>query len=152
MNTSLYWEDIKRIAELEYSWDKFYKKTLLIAGASGMIGTFLVDVLMYRNKTHNMKCKVIAVGKNRDKGYSRFQNYWTSPYFEFISWDITTPYPSLVMYYNPYIHNISLKIFLHHLYFLHIFLQKKEIIILYCFSPLLNLANFLRAMVKNNEL
>lgn len=107
MNTSLYWEDIERIAELEYSWDKFYEKTLLIAGASGMIGTFLVDVLMYRNKTHNMKCKVIAVGKNSDKAYSRFQNYWTSPYFKFIPWDITIPYPSKINNIDYIIHAAS---------------------------------------------
>ena len=107
MDTSLYWKDVERIAELEYSWDKFYEKKLLIAGASGMIGTFLVDVLMYRNKTHNMKCKVIAVGKNKDKGYFRFQNYWTSPYFEFIPWDITIPYPSKINNIDYIIHAAS---------------------------------------------
>jgi len=91
MKTALYWKDVEKIGQMDYSWNQFFEKTILIAGASGMIGTFLIDVLMYRNKVYNMKCKIVAIGKSQEKGYLRFQRYWLSSNFKFIAWDITMP-------------------------------------------------------------
>ena len=55
-----------------------------------MIGSFLIDVLMEKN-LHGLNCKVYALGRNLDKAKNRFEKYWTSPLFEFVSHDINEP-------------------------------------------------------------
>ena len=90
INNSIYREDIKYVADLEMPWEKLNNKSILITGASGLIGSFLIDVLMEKN-LHGLNCKVYALGRNLDKAKNRFERYWTSPLFEFVSHDINEP-------------------------------------------------------------
>ena len=39
----LYVEDIKKISDYTFPWEKLENKKILITGASGMIGTVLVE-------------------------------------------------------------------------------------------------------------
>lgn len=86
----LYREDIKYVSDLELPWEKLSNKSILITGASGLIGSFLIDVLMEKN-LHGLNCKVYALGRNPEKAKNRFERYWTSPFFEFVSHDINEP-------------------------------------------------------------
>lgn len=63
--TSLELEDIKNVAELDYNWDKLTNKTILISGGTGFIGTFLCNVIRYRNKIYNQNIKVISIAFNQ---------------------------------------------------------------------------------------
>lgn len=58
-------EDISRVAELPYNWDKLTNKTLLISGGTGFIGTFLCNVLRYRNEKYCQHIKVICLAFNQ---------------------------------------------------------------------------------------
>lgn len=80
----LYQEDIQKCAELPIEWEKFRNKSVLITGASGLIGSFLIDVLMYKN----LNCKVYAIGRNVEKAKIRFAPYWGTENFEFVAADI----------------------------------------------------------------
>ena len=71
-------------------WEKLKNKSVLITGASGLIGSFLIDVLMRKNISE-LNCKIYALGRNVDKAKNRFEKYWTSPCFEFVSHDINDP-------------------------------------------------------------
>lgn len=42
-------QDIKIVAEQPYNWDRLTNKTILISGGTGFIGTFIIEVLRYRN-------------------------------------------------------------------------------------------------------
>lgn len=90
IDNSIYIEDIKYVAGLELPWEKLSKKSILITGASGLIGSFLIDVLMEKN-LHGLNCKVYALGRNLDKAKKRFEKYWESPLFDFVSHDINEP-------------------------------------------------------------
>lgn len=90
IDNSFYREDIKYVADLELPWEKLSNKSILITGASGLIGSFLIDVLMEKS-LHGLNCKVYALGRNLDKAKNRFERYWTSPLFEFVSHDINEP-------------------------------------------------------------
>jgi len=90
IDNSIYREDIKYVASLELPWEKLDNKSILITGASGLIGSFLIDVLMEKN-LHGLNCKVYALGRNLDKAKNRFERYWASPLFEFVSHDINEP-------------------------------------------------------------
>lgn len=73
-NNPLYISDAEKIAALNLEWEKFSGKSFLISGASGLIGSFLVDVLMLRNSKHNQHIKIHALGRNLESA-KRFSSY-----------------------------------------------------------------------------
>lgn len=91
LDNELYLSDVKAVAEMELPWDKLVNSSMLISGASGMIGSFLIDVIMYRNMHTSMNCKVYALGRNEEKAKQRFDYSWDTDTFEFISCDINKP-------------------------------------------------------------
>ena len=56
-----YKQDVAAAAGCDLPWEKLNGKSFLITGASGLIGSFLTDVLMYRNINNGMNCHVIAM-------------------------------------------------------------------------------------------
>lgn len=57
-------EDISRIADLPYNWEKLRDKTILISGGTGFIGTFISNVIRDRNNKYNNDIKVISVSRH----------------------------------------------------------------------------------------
>jgi len=49
LKNNLYRFDIEMVANNNVPWEKLNNQSVLISGATGMVGSFLVDVLMYRN-------------------------------------------------------------------------------------------------------
>jgi len=90
-NCSLYIEDLCTIASANINWNQFKEKSILITGASGLIGTFLIDLLMYRNTQYNNNITVYAVSRNKDKAVFRFKEHFNSNLFHYIQKDIQTP-------------------------------------------------------------
>ena len=88
INHPFYLDDVNYVASLPLPWEKLENKNFLISGASGLMGTFLIDVLMYRNEKHGMGCKVYAISRNRAKAESKFARYLGSPNFEIAVCDI----------------------------------------------------------------
>ena len=88
LNNSLYREDVEKVLELPLEWEALKNKKFLIAGATGMIGTFFVDVLMCGNQSKELNCKVYALGRNRESAQSRFSEYFSNPNFVFMEVDI----------------------------------------------------------------
>jgi len=86
--SELYKEDIETIASSNIDWDKLKNKSIMITGATGLIGTFLIDVLMYRNAKYGDCITVYAVSRNKEKATNRFNGYFDSRYFVFIQIDI----------------------------------------------------------------
>ena len=39
----------------------------MLSGATGLIGSFLVDVILEKNLKDNINCKVYALGRNEEK-------------------------------------------------------------------------------------
>ena len=92
IDNKLYKEDVQYVAGLDLPWEKLEGKSFLITGASGLMGTFLIDVLMCRNLSNDMRCRVYAVGRNVKKAESLFAAYMGSEFFRFISHDINQPF------------------------------------------------------------
>ena len=84
----LYRKDIEQVARILLPWDELKNKSFLITGASGLIGSFLIDVLMYKNINDDLNCKIYAIGRNVEKAKAIFGVYWNLPCFVFISHDI----------------------------------------------------------------
>lgn len=88
LSNNLYVKDLDYTASLPLEWSKLEDKSIMISGATGLIGSFLIDVLMYRNKNKLGRHKVIALGRNEEKAKKRFGDYFEKDSFKFISCDI----------------------------------------------------------------
>ncbi len=88
---NLLMEDIRDTALLEFPWERLQGKALVICGASGLIGSFLIHTIMYRNHNHGQNCKVYALGRNADKARKAFRQYWDSSLFQFVPHDMNQP-------------------------------------------------------------
>lgn len=91
IHNELYYDDVQYVANLDLPWERLQNKSSLITGASGLIGSFLVDVLMYRNSFDGLNCTIYAVGRNAEKAKRRFADWWENSSFQFISHDINAP-------------------------------------------------------------
>ena len=63
-------------------------KTVLITGASGMIGSCLIDALMRWNLRQELPCKIIALSRNEKTVNERFADYLGNENIKFIFHDI----------------------------------------------------------------
>lgn len=96
-NNSYYKEDILKAIQ-QINVDVFRNKLFLITGATGMLGTFLIDVLMYlNNKDYHIK--IYALGRCKQRAYDRLGIYFDNPWFEFIEQDIQNPLPNIKVDY-----------------------------------------------------
>ena len=66
LKNKLYREDLAYVSELNLPWEKLKKKSILLSGATGMIGSFLIDVIMYKNLNEGLCCHIYAVGRNEE--------------------------------------------------------------------------------------
>lgn len=89
-----YKQDVAAAAGCDLPWEKLNGKSFLITGASGLIGSFLTDVLMYRNINNGMNCHVIAMGRSVEKAKAVFGEYMDMDTFSFVSHDINLPLDS----------------------------------------------------------
>jgi len=69
-----YFDDVKRVADTA-NFEKYKNSSILITGASGLICSFLVDVLMYRNNEYNDNIKIYMLCRNEKKLLDRFSSY-----------------------------------------------------------------------------
>jgi len=88
----LYLEDINAAASCIINWEKLNGKSILITGATGLIGTFLIDLLMYRNINYNDNITIYALNQSKEKAVERFNKYFNSPFFISIQKDLQTPF------------------------------------------------------------
>lgn len=88
-SSALYLEDVSNIAGLALPWEKLQNTSVLISGATGLVGSFLVDVIMTKN-LEGLNCTVYALSRNEQKARSRFSK-WTDEHLRPIAFDINKP-------------------------------------------------------------
>ena len=62
-----YIEDLDYISKSNILWSELENKTILITGATGLIGSAIIDAIMYRNNNFNSNIKVIALSRTEEK-------------------------------------------------------------------------------------
>ncbi len=88
LKNKLYISDLEKYAQDTNIWGMLKNKTILISGGTGLIGSYFVDLVMYRNIKFDNSIKVIVLGRNIEKAKSRFENYFKSEFFKFYECDI----------------------------------------------------------------
>ena len=84
----LYREDIRNILSTK-GIEALRGKRILITGATGMVGTMLIDALMQVEGV-----RVIAVGRNKAKAESRLGEHFANERFCFMEHDVCQPFDS----------------------------------------------------------
>lgn len=59
----LYGEDIKCVADMDLPWEILNDKTIMISGGTGFIGSFISDVIRYRNEEYNSNTKIVSLSR-----------------------------------------------------------------------------------------
>jgi nucleoside-diphosphate-sugar epimerase len=86
---NLYLQDIRNVAGLDLPWQQLRGKSMVISGATGMIGSFLIDVLMEKG----LGMTIFALGRNTEKAKARFARWWEDDHFRFVECDINRGIP-----------------------------------------------------------
>lgn len=89
--SNLYIDDINFVAGLDIPWEKLINKSIMLSGATGLIGSFLVDVIMKKNESASLNCTVYALGRNKEKANARFFKYESDNHLIFIPYDVKLP-------------------------------------------------------------
>ena len=85
---ALYQQDLRNIVSMP-GIETLHGKTILITGATGMVGTHLIDALMLLGDV-----KVYAVGRDKNRAMDRLGSYYDSPLFKFVEQDVCNKFPS----------------------------------------------------------
>ena len=92
MECEAYRQDVGHVASLDLPWERLKGKTFLISGGTGMIGTFLIDVLMQKKRCAGLNCNVIALTRNPEKAALRATPEWQQ-YVRFLQCNVARQQP-----------------------------------------------------------
>ncbi len=89
---NLYMEDVHYVVNMDIPWEKLKDKRIMISGATGLIGSFLIDVILENNIINKLNCMVYALSRNTEKAKIRFSKYSNDPHLIFIPYDVKNPF------------------------------------------------------------
>lgn len=94
IDNQLYLDDVTRTAQLDLPWERLNNKTILLSGATGMICSFLIDVLMFRNEAFQMGCSILALTRDPEKAVLRATTAWRDA-VQFVQCDLNNGIPPI---------------------------------------------------------
>ena len=89
-----YQDDIHLAAQASLPWSRFKHCKILIAGASGLIGSCLTEILLESASVNDLDLHIYAMGRDEQKTRARFAEYNCLPYFHILEQDVTQPLES----------------------------------------------------------
>lgn len=85
-----YLDDIYHVIG-ENDWvSRFEGKALLVTGASGLICSSLIDLLLLYNDITGSDITIYAAGRDREKMKRRFSKFFSSPYLKYAAYNAST--------------------------------------------------------------
>ncbi|HEX2937965.1 MAG TPA: NAD-dependent epimerase/dehydratase family protein [Ruminiclostridium sp.] len=84
-------EDFRNFSARSLPWEKLQNVTVLVTGATGLIGSTLVKTLAYCNSVGRSKIKILCVVRNHEKAAGIFKEALPNEDIEFIVQDIAEP-------------------------------------------------------------
>lgn len=87
--TSIEEQDIARAAGYPLRWEKLYGKTVLITGATGFIGSFIIRTLSEHMKAKREKIRILAVVRDIKRAKELFGS---NEFIAYIAGDVVLPF------------------------------------------------------------
>ena len=84
----IYEKDLNTVYNSIPNIEKLKKKKIFIAGSNGLIGSFIIDFIMYLNNKYDYGTTIIANSRSSTKLFSRFEKYKENKYFKYYIGDI----------------------------------------------------------------
>ncbi len=76
-------------------WERLSGKSVVITGATGLIASYLVEALLYRNEVAaGSACSVVALVRDRESAKRRFAHHGSRPDLQFLVQDVAEPVPA----------------------------------------------------------
>ncbi len=85
--SSMWTDDIERELSVLPELDEIAGSTVMVTGASGLICSAIIDIIIRYNETHNIPIMIIAAGRHLEKIHKRFKEYCKKAYFRIIFYD-----------------------------------------------------------------
>ena len=82
-----YIEDLEQTSALPLEWDKLQNKKILISGATGLIGSFLVDTIMLNNRK-GLDCQLFVLTRDVNEAKKRFSIWADNACLHILSHDV----------------------------------------------------------------
>lgn len=90
-DNQLYMEDVNYVLGLPLPWEKLKDSSVMLSGATGLIGSFFIDVILQKNINDDLNCTVYALGRNEERAKNRFSRFKEDSHFKFILYDVKLP-------------------------------------------------------------
>lgn len=87
-NNRNYQQELEENCRKNLDYNAFYNSNILITGANGLIGSYLVDTFLKMNDLLDLQLHVTALCRSRHKGNKRFANYLDRTDFELVIGDV----------------------------------------------------------------
>lgn len=84
-------EDLEQAVAAPLAWEKLDGKTVFVTGATGLVGSQLVKVLLAANRIRGLKIRVVALVRSADKAKRVFAHLLERPELELCFGDVTVP-------------------------------------------------------------
>ncbi|MDP3705966.1 MAG: NAD-dependent epimerase/dehydratase family protein [Legionellaceae bacterium] len=91
MINSVIEEDLKYITGANLPWEIFDNKTVVVSGANGFLPSYMVEVLLFLNKTKGYNIKVIGLVRDLERAQKRFAHYLEDKSLDLKLQDICDP-------------------------------------------------------------
>ncbi len=104
--TNLYFKDIERSIEQVPNLLLLSGRSILVTGATGLIGSCVVDSLLYLNKYKGTNISIIIAARNRERVTERFASFEIDKDYSFLKYDAAST-GSLTMKVDFIIHAAS---------------------------------------------
>lgn len=88
-----YRQQLQECAKTALDWKLLSNKTILITGASGLLGSYFIDLIMYRNYKYHDNIRLIAVSRDEAEAKIRFQTYWEEMHFQYLKHNVNESFP-----------------------------------------------------------
>lgn len=96
-NIQIYKEELQILVKqnMNMPWERLSGKTVMISGATGMIGKCIIDLLMQYNdnRRKDMPVNIIALSRNEDNAQKRLKEHWKKETFRYIPCDVNCEIP-----------------------------------------------------------
>ena len=86
-DSQLWFQDIDLVLKEFPEFGDLDGKSVLITGATGLICSALVDILIRYNETHPQRIKILAAGRSEEKLKQRFGKYFDREYFSYVPYN-----------------------------------------------------------------
>lgn len=83
--------DLKEIADARLPWDDLNGKTIFVAGATGMLASYITWFLCYLNEKKGINVKVITLCRSEEKSRKLFIDFADRTYFSSLLQDVCCP-------------------------------------------------------------